>query len=566
MSHSRIGPDDLRRTDETTTEGDHRTSDVDIEKSAPPSDDETSGSSVSLGQVEPSREQSPGDRPRITRSISEVRDGIESRRDIEIGQPLEKEPTPRRLADPDLVTFDVDDPHNPKDWSFGKKWAAVAVVSMFTFISPVSSTMTAPALNSIGKELDITSEFEKQLSLSIFVLGPLLLGPLSELYGRVIVLQLANLFYLFFNLGCGLCHTKAQLIIFRFLAGFGGSAPLAIGGGVLSDLFTAEERGKAMGAYSLAPLLGPAVGPIAGAFISENTSWRWIFYATTIADAVIQFAGLFLLQETYTPVLLRWRKEKLIKETGNTALHTDFDDPDKTITRTLATAWVRPFRLLFTQPIVQILALYMMYLYGLMYLVLSSFPTLWTSSYGMSTGIGGLNYISLGLGFFLGSQLCAPLQDRIYARLKRRYNVTVGRPEFRLPMMVPGALLIPIGLFIYGWTAQYRTLWIAPDIGVVVYTTGVIIGFQCIQGFLVDTYTRYAASAVAAATVLRSLAGFGFPLFAPSLYDRLQYGWGNSLLAFVGMIIGWPAPILLWIYGPRLRAKSPFAAGPGPRG
>ncbi|KAK7726257.1 hypothetical protein SLS53_009522, partial [Cytospora paraplurivora] len=252
---------------------------------------------------------------RRKRSISEVRDGIESRRDIEIGQPLEKEPTPRRLADPDLVTFDVDDPHNPKDWSFGKKWAAVAVVSMFTFISPVSSTMTAPALNSIGKELDITSEFEKQLSLSIFsyAIGPLLLGPLSELYGR--------------------------LIIFRFLAGFGGSAPLAIGGGVLSDLFTAEERGKAMGAYSLAPLLGPAVGPIAGAFISENTSWRWIFYATTIADAVIQFAGLFLLQETYTPVLLRWRKEKLIKETGTRRSIQTSTNPDKTITRTLATAW-----------------------------------------------------------------------------------------------------------------------------------------------------------------------------------------------------------------------------------
>lgn len=178
-----------------------------------------------------------------------------------------------------------------------------------------------------------------------YAIGPLLLGPLSELYGRVIVLQLANLFYLFFNLGCGLSRTKVQLIVFRFLAGFGGSAPLAIGGGILSDLFTAEERGRAMSIYSLAPLLGPAIGPIAGAFISENTSWRWIFYATTIADAMIQCAGLFLLRETYTPVLLRWRKERLMKETGNMDLHTDFDDPDKTVARTLATAFVRPFRM-----------------------------------------------------------------------------------------------------------------------------------------------------------------------------------------------------------------------------
>lgn len=315
-----------------------------------------------------------------------------------------------------------------------------------------------------------------------------------------------------------------------------------------------------MSLYSLAPLLGPAIGPIAGAFISENISWRWIFFVTTIADALIQIAGLFFLRETYTPVLLRWRKDKLVKETGNSALHTDFDDPDRTVSSTLATAVVRPFRMLFTQPIIQVLALYMMYLYGLMYLVLSTFPTLW-ASYGFNTGIGGLHYIALGVGFFLGAQMCAPLQDRIYARLKRRYGVTVGRPEFRIPMMAPGAILMPAGLVIYGWTAQYKTLWIGPDIGVAIFTMGVIIGFQCIQGFLVDTYTRYAASAVAAATVLRSLAGFGFPLFAPSLYARLDYGWGNTLLAFVGVAIGWPGPILLWKYGQALRAKSTFAAG-----
>ena len=87
------------------------------------------------------------------------------------------------------------------------------------------------------------------------------------MFGRVIVLQTANLFYLLFNLGCGLAQTKTQLIIFRFLSGLGGSAPLAIGGGVLSDLFTAEQRGRAIAIYSLAPLLGPAVGPVAGGFV-----------------------------------------------------------------------------------------------------------------------------------------------------------------------------------------------------------------------------------------------------------------------------------------------------------
>jgi MFS family permease len=94
--------------------------------------------------------------------------------------------------------------------------------------------MIAPAVSSISAELRITNEVEAQLTLSIFVLayaiGPLFLGPLSEIYGRVVVLQLSNLFYLVWNLSCGFAKTPGQLMAFRFFSGIGGSAPLAIGG------------------------------------------------------------------------------------------------------------------------------------------------------------------------------------------------------------------------------------------------------------------------------------------------------------------------------------------------
>ncbi|KAH8678905.1 MFS multidrug transporter-like protein [Tricladium varicosporioides] len=500
--------------------------------------------------------------------VSEVRDGIENERDLEVGTELEKKKTSRSVKsaiDPNLVAWDgPSDPDNPKNWTFRHKWAATLVVSSFTFISPVSSSMVAPALTAISREFNITNQVEQSLTLSIFVLayavGPLFLGPLSEMYGRVIVLQTSNLLYLFFNLGCGLAQTKGQMIAFRFLSGLGGSAPLAIGGGVLSDLFTAEQRGRAISIYSLAPLLGPAVGPIAGGFITENTTWRWVFHATTIADGLIQVMGLFFLQETYPPVLLHRKKKRLIKETGNEALHTEFDTPNRTITKTLRISLIRPFKLLGTQIIVQVLALYMAYLYGLMYLVLSTFPALWENDYHESVGIGGLNYISLGVGFFLGTQICAPCQDRIYRLLKKRNN-GVGKPEFRVPLMIPGAALVPIGLFWYGWSAEAHMHWIMPNIGAAIFAAGVIVGFQCIQTYIVDSYTRFAASAVGAATVLRSLAGFGFPLFAPYMYRALGNGWGNSLLGFIAIGLGFPAPFLLWKYGERLRKRSTFAAG-----
>ncbi|KAL5391076.1 hypothetical protein DPSP01_001566 [Paraphaeosphaeria sporulosa] len=445
-----------------------------------------------------------------------------------------------------------------------RKWAATLIVSCFTLVSPVSSSMISPALGSISRDFHITEEVEAQLTLSIFVLayaiGPLFLGPMSELYGRVVVLQVANAFYFAWNLACGFAQSKGQLMAFRFLSGLGGSAPLAIGGGLLSDTFYPEQRGKAISIYSLAPLLGPAIGPIAGGFIAQTTTWRWCFWSTSIFTAVVQCFGLFFLQETYAPKLLAWKRDRLRKETGNMELHTEFDDPNKTVFNTIKIAMQRPFRLLFTQPIVIVLACYMAYLYGLMYLMLSTFPGLWRSQYNESTGIGSLNFISMGLGFFLGTQITAPLNDAIYRRLKKQNNGE-GKPEFRVPIMIPGSILVPVGLFWYGWSAQAKVHWIMPNIGAVLFCGGVIVSFQCIQTYLVDSYTRYAASAIAAATVLRSLAGFGFPLFAPAMFNALDYGWGNTLLGFIGIALGVPAPFLLWKYGPTLRARSQFAAG-----
>ncbi|KAK9326650.1 major facilitator superfamily domain-containing protein [Lipomyces starkeyi] len=486
--------------------------------------------------------------------------------DVEATLSVERNRT-RSIKDSNLVTWEgEDDPENPKNWSTKKKWIATFVVSSFTFISPVSSSMVAPALATMASELHITTDVESQLVLSIFVLayavGPLFLGPMSEIYGRIPVLQLANLFYLVFNLACGFAQNKEQLLVFRFLSGIGGSAPLVIGGGVLGDTWRADERGKSVAVYSLAPLLGPAVGPIAGGFIAENTSWRWVFYATSIADAAIQVSGIFFLRETYAPKLLYNKCERLKRQTGNPYLYTEYQHPSHTLSAKLTSSVIRPFRLLGTQPIVQVLSIYMAYIYGLMYLVLSTFPTLWTNRYHENLGISSLNYIALGVGFFIGAQLCAQINDRIFRRLKAR-NKGQEKPEYRIPLMVPGSILVPVGLFWYGWTAEARTHWILPDVGACLFAMGTIVAFQCIQTYLVDAYTRYAASAIAAATVLRSLAAFGFPLFAPTMYKALDYGWGNSVIAFAALGLGIPAPLLLWRFGETLRKRSPFAAGGG---
>ncbi|EXL70539.1 hypothetical protein FOPG_13659 [Fusarium oxysporum f. sp. conglutinans race 2 54008] len=506
--------------------------------------------------------------------MSEVRDVNAVKQELDAlergekpsGDEVRPDQKSEQQVDENLVTWDTpEDPKNPKNWTIKKKWTALICVSLFTFISPLTSTMVAPALASIGETLHIDSSLELALTLSIFVaayaVGPLFWGPISELRGRVIVLQISNLWFLCFNLGCALSQNKSSMIAFRFLAGIGGSAPLAVGSGTISDMFQPEERGRAISVYSVAPLLGPALGPIGGGWIAETTTWRWVFYSTTIACGFVQVAALLFLKETYAPVILERKKKHLIKETGNTELYTAYDHPDRTFSRTLGIALTRPFRLLFTQPIVMFLAAYMTYLYGTMYLVLSTFSGLFEKVYHETPGYQGLNYISLALGLFIGTHICARSQDRIYRALKRQRckEGQPGRPEFRVPMMVPGAILIPIGLLIYSWTAESKTHWIGPNIGACIYTTGLIMGYQCIQGYLVDSYAQYAASAVAATTVTRSLAGFGFPLFAADMYDSLGYGWGGTLLAGVAILLGWPAPVTLWLYGAKMRAKSKFA-------
>ncbi|KJK79444.1 transporter [Metarhizium anisopliae BRIP 53293] len=468
--------------------------------------------------------------------------------------------TPKNL-DPNLITWTPSDPEHPRNWPRPTKWKTTLTVSLFVFISPISSAMIAPALEDLGRSLDMKGNVEVYLSLAIFILayavGPIFFGPASELYGRVRILQITNLWYLVWNLACGFANTKAELFIFRFLAGIGGSAPLAVGGGAVSDMWKPEERGKAMSTYTIGPMLGPVIGPIAGAFIAQYSTWRWVFYSTSIAAAVVQALGFVWLRESHPPTILRRRRDRLARETGNRDLYTG--EKEETLGRTLLRAVQRPVRMFATQPIVACIAVYMAYLFGTLYLMFATFPDIWTKVYGQSKGVGGLNYLSLAIGCFAGIFLQLKMVDRVYGALKSR-NGGVGRPEFRMPSLAIGSVVLTVGLFWYGWSIG-RAHWIMPDIGALLCSVGVICCLQGMQMYIVDCYQTYAASAMAACAVLRSLAGFGFPLFAPYLYEELGYGWGTSILAFVSIAIGWVAPVIFWVWGPRLRALSKFASG-----
>ena len=103
---------------------------------------------------------------------------------------------------------------------------------------------------------------------------------------------------------------------------------------------------------------------------------------------------------------------------------------------------------------------------------------------------------------------------KLYVYFKRVFQTDTGVPEWRVPPMLIGGVLTPIGLVIYGWCAQNETNWILPNIGTVIFSIGLIIAFQCAQAYVVDAYDhRYAASAAAVAAFERTMCGFAFPLW-----------------------------------------------------
>ncbi|WFD00009.1 hypothetical protein MYAM1_002755 [Malassezia yamatoensis] len=359
---------------------------------------------------------------------------------------------------------------------------------------------------------------------------------------------------------CGLSQDVQQMIILRFCLGFAGCAPVAIGAGIIVDLFGPEERGSAMAMYTLAPVLGPCIGPIFSGWIIQGYGeehWRWIFWTSTMFGALISVVGLFVMKETYEPVLLERKAKRLRKETGNDAWHTKYAIQETLATK-IAHGLMRPCIFIATQPVITVTCVYQALLFGCQYLLLASFSKVFREVYHQPVGIASLHYTAMALGFTTSGQVGGRFVDYYYHRLKAR-NGGVGRPEFKLPVLAVTGLLMPAGLLFYGWTVEYRVHWIVPDIGIFLIACGVRMTLFICPLYLADAITLYTASATSALVMTRGLFSFTFPLFAPELYARLGQGWGNSVLALATACIGLPAPFIMYKYGRSLRDKSDYS-------
>jgi MFS family permease len=278
------------------------------------------------------------------------------------------------------------------------------------------------------------------------------------------------------------------------------------------------------------------------------------FICHDIADSLTQAGvafvlSIFLLRETNAAVLLSRKAARLRKETGNSALVSKMDR-GLTPRQLFLRAIVRPTKLLILSPIVLLLALLCAFVFGLLFLLFTTFPAVFQEQYHFSAGISGLSYLGVGIGMTSSLAVFATLSDKL-----QKASGPAAKPEERLKPMIWIMPLVPIGIFWYGWSADQETHWIVPIIGTFFFGFGVLWVIMPTQLYLVDVFgPEAAASALAANVILRLLAGAFIPLAGPSLYASLGIGWGNSVLGFIGVAF-LPVPLLFYRYGGWLRER-----------
>lgn len=261
---------------------------------------------------------------------------------------------------------------------------------------------------------------------------------------------------------------------------------------------------------------------------------------------------LLVLDESYPATLLVTKARLLRYESGNWALHAKHEEWDASLSELGQKYLVRPFQLLFT-PICFAVALYASFVYGILYSCLGSIPFVFEELRGWNKLVGSLPFLAMLLGVVLGGAANLLNQKFYVKRLIANHYRPV--PEARLPPMMFGSVIFVGGLFMFAWSSPPHIFWLVPCVGITLLGLGFIMIFQAALNYLIDTFQRYAASAVAANTFLRSAFAGAFPLFITPMLSNIGVEWGISIFAFIALLLV-PIPYVFWTYGKRLRARG----------
>jgi len=302
--------------------------------------------------------------------------------------------------------------------------------------------------------------------------------------------------------------------------------------------------------------VGPLAAPLISGFIAPALGWRWVFWIGLIV-AGVSWAPLLWLPETYGPVLLSNRAAHLRKTTGNPNIFAPFDLEKKGWKQMATVTLTRPLRMLIFELIVSATCIYLSLIYGIFYMYFEAYPIVFEGIYHQSPGISGLMFLPIGGGALLSIAVFL-WYDGFLRRAQAQHKSWTEKEESRrLPLAFLGGPLLVTGLFWLGWTSRSSIPFYVPMLAGIPFGAGFVLIFMALLNYLTDAYEIFAASAMAAASCSRSLAGAVLPFAAKPMYNKLGVPWASSLLGFLSLAMC----VIPWVFswqGQRLRDGSRF--------
>lgn len=485
---------------------------------------------------------------------------------------LSRVPTNRADKDkvytPQELQFDSpDDKENPHNWPHWKKWMVTYTGAVMCLVCSLGSSMYTGGIPEIMVRFGASQELclsGLTFYLIGLALGPTLAAPLSEVYGRKPIYIFSLPIAMLFTMGVGLSKNIGSILVLRFFCGFFSSPALSVASGTISDVWANDpaDQSFAVAIFCLCPFLGPVLGPIIGGFASEHKNWQW-----SSAWILLMFFGAvwpftIILPETYKPVILTKIARKRGLQVDAPKLNVAF------LKKVVRYNLLLPIKLIYNEPIVFILSLYISFIFAVLFGFFEAFPVIFRGVYHMDLGVSGLPFISVGIGLFLGVLLYVILDKVIFfpknpdgTRGKRDENGNIiwDPPEKKLLVGKIGAPCLPIALFWLGWTGRTESVhWMAPTASGVPFGFGLIlIFFSVVLYFAMSFPPMFVASAIAANNLMRYIMASVFPLFTVQCFENLGIGWAGSLFAFISLAMV-PVPFIFGRYGPKFRERSPY--------
>ncbi|KAI8391126.1 major facilitator superfamily domain-containing protein [Radiomyces spectabilis] len=336
----------------------------------------------------------------------------------------------------------------------------------------------------------------------------------------------------------------------RILQAVGISSAWAIGAGSVADVYEVHERGNALGIYFTGQFAGPLFGPIIGGYLVERWGWRSVFWLLFVIGCLLLLLIIFAMEETYRDEKV-WGKHGGLKEKEPDEKSDETAIDQKMINPLASLALLR-------HPFVLIFAVATGFAFGGMFAIENMLPPLYTQTYGLSSGIIGLTFISPGLGEVIGSLISGRLSDYFLNRARsKRHGVAI--PEDRLaPNVWPAAFILnPLSFFLWGWPVQF---------GWSVWVSIIMFGVQCFamvqifnpaMSYLVDAVSDRGASVTAAANLVRMIWSCVLSLIANPMTAAVGPGW---VTFFFGMLnLFWAFLLLLMkLKGEKIRKYSGY--------